>query len=436
MIKQQWLIPVALATCMTTGQALAKTELHLQRFFGACEAEYGENTNVDAAEGECGIMTSLINKFAAENPDIDVKVTTVEWPGYDQLTAQMASRTPPDLVTMHNSVIADYQSRRLILPINDLLQQGNIDTADFTSTALNGVVRDGEVFGLPMDTWTMLYHVNTNLMAQAGLMKADGTPMLPGSSAEMLQMARQFKDKTGKPYLIQILSNETAAYTRMFYTYLFQQEENFFADPNKISLQTDAARTIVNHFKTIYDEGLTTKNMDYPATVSAFSGGEGGILMNGNWLLGAYTAESKKTDSQLYNAYQAYPYPQLFANDDLFVDGHSWVMPNKKRNKKELAATAAFFKFMAENDYQWSRTGHLPSMKAVLDNPDFKALPHRSSLMSVTTRGKGLPGGVKRQFAVQDIIGEELASAITGVKSVDAALKDAEDRVNDLLGNL
>ncbi|MFQ3228915.1 ABC transporter substrate-binding protein [Reinekea sp.] len=436
MIKQQWIVPVALASCMAATGAMAKTELHLQRFFGACEAEYGENTDVSSAEGECGIMTSLINQFDAEHPDIKVKVTTVEWPGYDQLTAQMASRTPPDLVTMHNSVISDYQSRQLILPINDLLDQGGVSTNDFTSTSLNGVMRDGKVFGMPMDTWTMLYHVNTDLMAEAGLMNADGTPMLPSSSAEMLTMARQFKEKTGKPYLIQILSNETAAYTRMFYTYLFQQDSNFFANPDKVSLQTEAARTILKHFKQVYDEGLTTKNMDYPATVSAFSNAEGGILMNGNWLLGAYTAESNKSDSALYNAYAAYPYPQLYANDDLYVDGHSWVMPNKKRNKKDLAATAAFFKFMAENDFEWSRTGHLPSMKAVLENPDFQALPYRSELMSVTTRGKGLPGGVKRQFAVQDIIGEELASAITGVKSIDDALLDAEERVNDLLGNL
>ena len=89
------LIALTLGSMLAATPALAKTELQLQRFFGACEAEYGQNTNVDKATGECGIMTSLINKFNAEHPDIDVKVTTVEWPGYDQLTAQMASRNPP-----------------------------------------------------------------------------------------------------------------------------------------------------------------------------------------------------------------------------------------------------------------------------------------------------------------------------------------------------
>ena len=72
-----------------------------KRFFGACDAEFGSNTDVSAAVGECGIITSLVNKFEAENPDIKVNVTTVEWPGYDQLTAQFAAGDPPDVVTIH-----------------------------------------------------------------------------------------------------------------------------------------------------------------------------------------------------------------------------------------------------------------------------------------------------------------------------------------------
>ena len=60
------------------------------------------------AEGECGIITTMIDRFNAENPDIHVDVNVVAWPGYPQLTAQIAARDPPDLVTMHEGVISDY----------------------------------------------------------------------------------------------------------------------------------------------------------------------------------------------------------------------------------------------------------------------------------------------------------------------------------------
>lgn len=233
---------MTLASLLNASSAFAATQLHLQRFFGACDAEYGKSTDVSAAEGECGIMTTLINKFSAEHPDIEVKVSTVEWPGYDQLTAQMASRTPPDLVTMHNSVIADYQSRDLILPIDDILATAKVDKSVFTPTAQNGVVRNEKMYGLPIDTWTMLYHINTKLMKQAGLMDASGKPVLPTTPDELLKQARQFKKATGKPYFVQILSNETAAYARLFYTYMFQQGAEIFKDPTHIQLSTPEAK--------------------------------------------------------------------------------------------------------------------------------------------------------------------------------------------------
>ena len=42
-----------------------KTHIYLQRFFGECGALYGTSVDVAKAEGECGIMTSLINRFNA-----------------------------------------------------------------------------------------------------------------------------------------------------------------------------------------------------------------------------------------------------------------------------------------------------------------------------------------------------------------------------------
>ena len=44
-----------------------------------------------------------------------------------------------------------------------------------------------------------------------------------------------------------------------------------------------------------------------------------------------------------------------------------------------------------------------------------------------------LPQGVERRFAIEEIIGEELAPAIAGQKPIDAALADAEHRINELL---
>lgn len=421
---------VLLASC---GVRQAPNEIVVQRFFGTCRAEYGARTDVEAAEGECGIMTTLINKFSAENPDVRVRVSPVAWPGYNQLAAQLAAGDPPDLVTMHLSVIPDYQSRQLLEPIGKELRAAGVDPNDFTPASFAGVSKDGDIYGMPIDNWAPLWHINMNYFRQAGLVR-DGKPILPRSPEELLAQARQFKQATGKPYLVQSLTNERASYTRNLYTLLMQQNVDFFADPQRVKLQVPEAKQVLDLFRQIYAEDLTTKNQDYAAATNGFINGAGGVYLVGTWLIGDFDREARKPDRPLSDGYTVMPFPQLFPDRDAtFIDGHAWVMPAKERKPQQRDAIFRLLKFLADNDYEWSRTGHLPSFKSIVESERFNALPHRGEIAKVPSIGMPLPSTIQRQFPVQDIIGEEMAAAVTGHKSVDAALADAEHRVNQLL---
>ncbi len=434
---KKYLLTTVIIASMGLTAAHAKTKIELQRFFGACDAEYGKVTDVSKAVGECGIITTLINKFEEENPDIEVSVTTVEWPGYDQLNAQMSSRSAPDIVSMHYSVISDYQSRGLLMPIDDILAAQNIDKSSFTEAARSAVTKGEQIYALPFDNWTMLYHVNLNLMKEAGLVNPDGTPILPKSTEEFFEQAHQFKKATGKPYLVQNLANETALYMRTFYTFLMQQNSDFFANPKKINITTVEAKKALEFMKRIVDEGLSTTGMDYPASVSGFSNGAGAIALNGTWLIGDYYAQSQRENHALSNGYAVYPVSQLFEEkNSFFVDGHSWALPKKKHKKGQIEAIGKLFAFLVKNNYEWARTGHLPAIEDVFTTSEFQNLPFRSNLGIIREVGMSLPEDVQRQFALQDIIGEEVSSAVLGDKSIDEALETAEKRVNDLLDNL
>jgi multiple sugar transport system substrate-binding protein len=72
----------------------------------------------------------------------------------------------------------------------------------------------------------------------------------------------------------------------------------------------------------------------------------------------------------------------------------------------------------------------------VATSAQYLALPYRRDIIELASVGQTLPVGVERQFAIQDIIGDEMASAITGHKTTERALQDAEHRVNDLLFHL
>jgi multiple sugar transport system substrate-binding protein len=423
------LVLVTLASC---GVRQAPNEIVVQRFFGTCRAEYGSRTDVEKAEGECGIMTTLINRFAAENPDVRVRVSPVAWPGYNQLSAQIAAGDPPDLVTMHFSAIPDYESRKLLEPMGGELRAAGVNPDDFTAASLAGVSKHGQIYGMPIDNWAPLWHINMNYFRQAGLVK-DGKPILPRNPEELLEQARQFKKATGKPYLVQALANQTAAYSRNFYTLMMQQNAQFFADPQRIELQTPEAKRVLELFRQIYAEDLTTKNLDYASATNAFINGAGGVYLVGTWLIGDFDAQARLPDRPLSSGYAVMPFPQLYERDATYIDGHAWVMPTKERTPQQRDSLFRLLKYLADNDYHWSRTGHLPSFKPVIESERFNALPHRSDLAKLSLTGAPLPAAVQRQFPVQDIIGEEMAAAIAGHKPVDAALADAEHRVNELL---
>lgn len=419
------------------GPALAqdKTEISLSRFFGACEADYGDVTDVSQAHGECGIITALINKFNAESKDVHVKVDIVEWPGYDQLTARLRSGEAPTISVMHESVISDYASRGLLEPLDDGFKAAGIDTADFTDAARAGVTKDGKIYALPFDTHTWLWHINLNLFKQAGLVTADGKPVLPKSPDELLAQAKQFREKTGKPYFVQALANEQANYTRTLYTLLYQQNSDFFADPAKINLETPEAKNAVTLFKAIYDNGDTTKDQDYAAATAGFTKGDGGVYIMGTWLVDSYTQEAAKPDGALSGGYSVVPFPQLYGNPKVWADGHSWVMPKADLDDAHRKAAFELLKFLWDNDFDWSRTGHLPVRKSVAAAQTFLDLPHRSDIVSLTRDGTALPGAVKRQFGLQSIIQEEFEAAVQGSKPIDQALADADSRCNELLAN-
>jgi multiple sugar transport system substrate-binding protein len=424
-----------LAVLAGCGAGDERIEITVQRFFGECDAVYGRSTDVAAAEGECGIVTTMINRFEAQNRDLVVDTNIVAWPGYAQLTAQIAAGDPPDLVTMHQGVISDYQGAGLLEPMDAILREAGVSPADFTDAGRRGVTKGGAIYGMPWDTIGGLFHVNTRLFEQAGLMR-EGKPVMPRSAEELLEHARRFKAATGKPYLIQSQVNDPATHVRNLYTYLLAQDAVFFPDEKHIRLQTPEARRVVQLFRTLEREALTTRNQDNPAAIASFFNGEGGVFPTGTWMLGAFEAEARTPGRPLHQSYAVVPYPRLWGREAAFVDGHAWVMPRRERTPEQRRALARLLRFMADHNFDWSRTGHVPAFRAIVESPEFRALPHRASIAPLATTGAPLPPFVQRQGAIEGMVGEELSSAVAGTKTIDQALADAERRVNDLLSRL
>ena len=428
-------LAVGVALC-GVAQAQEKTVVSFARFFGACEADFGKTTDISKSAGECGIITAMTNKFNAENKDVEIKPQIIEWgPYYDQLGARIIAKDIPAIAVMHEAVLGDFVKRGLVEPLDEGFKSVGVDTADFTAHGKRGVTFDGKTYALPFDTHSWLWHINLNLLKKAGLTNADGTAMIPKTPEETYAFAKKFKAATGKPYFVWCVANETAAYTRTFLTLLYQQGGNPFPKSEReINLRTPEAKKAIEFMAKLYAEGDIVPNTDYGAANQAFMNGDGGIMVNGTWLIGDMVAQSEKPGAALEKGYQAVPFANLYSKPATWADGHSWIMlKGGTKDEKTHKAALRFLKFLSDNDFEWARTGHLPTSQKVIASSTFNALPFRNSIGAIAKSGISLSPTVPRQFRIQEMLGESLSSVILSKKPIDETMKSAEERINKML---
>lgn len=420
-------------------QAQPRTEITFARFFGLCEADYGRETDPAKATGECGLITSLVNRFNATNGHgYVVRSQPIEHGSYyQQLGARIVGRDVPTVAIMHSSVINDFAKRKLLTALDAPFSATGIDPADFTDHARRAVtLADGRMVALPLDTHSWLWHLNLNLMGKAGLVNADGTPRLPRSPEELLEHARRFKAATGKPYFVWLTANDTAFMARTLITLVEQQGSHLFApgDTVGLNLRSAEATRAIALLKQLYDERLTTRDLDYSAAVQSFVGGGGGVMINGTWLIDALVQQSKAPGSALHGGYSATPFATLYRQPAVWADGHLLVMlEGGAKTEPERRAALAFLKFMNDQGGHWARTGQLPTRRSVLESAAFRSLPMRPQIAALASSGAALPIGVARQFRVQGAIGEAMGAIIVNGADAHTILPKVESGMRRML---
>jgi multiple sugar transport system substrate-binding protein len=236
-----------------------------------------------------------------------------------------------------------------------------------------------------------------NLFREAGLV-ADGKPVLPASPEEFHAQAAQFRQRTGKAYLIQVTNKDFAGPMRIFYAGCCGSVP-LFGDARHANFDSPESRRALEFAKALYQRGDSARNLDYAGAVSAFPEGEGGVMVDGTWMVGQVRCRLQQRGEPLYRGYAVRTFPLLFHGRSVaLVDGHNWVMPrNTRRTGPERAAARRFLRYFAANDFQWARTGHFPAFRAVIDSAQWRQLPHRGDIAAITQIGEPLPKYVRRQ---------------------------------------
>ena len=108
--------------------------------------------------------------FHTANPDVTVKITQTAWAQYWQnLTTQLASGDAPDVWTNQSSYYPQFATTNQLLDVAPFVQRDQLDLTAYQPGLGDVWVKDGKRYGLPKDWDTMALVVNTDMLGKQGV---------------------------------------------------------------------------------------------------------------------------------------------------------------------------------------------------------------------------------------------------------------------------
>lgn len=379
-------------------------------------------------------LDGIVQSFCKANPDISVRVEKMVWATYFDklLTSLVSGNGAPDLFLLHEFEIPQFASQGVLYETSEFFKpKGELDKKDYEPEYLKAIVYNGKTYGVPLDRHGWGVVVNKELFKKAGLDPAK----TPKNAKEFIDLATKLTiDKNGKhpneagfddKNIVQYgTSNDWTKPN--FLSLLWQNGGDWTDGKGKATFNTpEAKKTLQFWYDLIWKYHVAPKPAGYDAWQS-FANGKLAILPEGCWMYN-FLVDNKIP-------FGIWEYPQLGDKKAVvWTSGHVMYMPVNESGAN-LAATKKLINYIAQNTSTWAKAGMPAANMKVRNSLKFDEVP------VAVTYGKSFARQGRfdnANVAITEIIDKgyspELDSALNGLKSVDQALKDANDAVQAIL---
>lgn len=389
----------------------------------------------DFLSGGDGVrMKELIERFNAEHQgDIEIQATTLEWgvPFYSKVQTADAVGEGPDVMTYHLSrVPLGVESGVLCALTDEDLGAAGLATSDFQEANVQAAMVDGQLHAVPFDIHAAVLYYNKDLLAQAGLLGDDGLPTgLDG--AENFSAALQKLQESGAQYGISTATGNGPTQWRIFYSLLGQQDGQFLDENGEFLAgdNLDKAVEVTDTLASWVADGHSPANVDYPASIALFTGGQAALHINGVWEVPTMTDLHAKGELFEWGAIQL---PVLFDQPATWADSHAFAIPAQQCEQmtpEKRAAVMEVIGWMAKNSTFWGTAGHLPAYNPARENDEFRAMEPNATYSSLAETAVFDPRSPLAGVAspVYDAAGNFLMPAVNGEMTAQEAMEGMRD---------
>ena len=329
-------------------------------YWGSYSEELGE------AEAE------VVRRFNESQQDVELEYQfqgTYEETA-QKVTAALAAQQAPDLALLSDVWWFKFYLNNALAPLNDFIQENEVDTGDYVDSLYNEGIRDGVNYWMPFARSTPLFYYNKEAFAEAGLEDRG-----PKTWTEFLEWVPALMQQDGDTVTRYAFGHPNAA---SYVAWLFQgviwqfggaySNPDFtiqINEPNGIEAGEFYRSSTADGWATATEDHVVDFNNGLMASIMASTGSMAGINANATFDFGtAFLPEMKEFGCCTGGA------------------GLS-IMANSSAEKQEAAFKYMAFATSPEITTFWSRTtGYMPVRKSAAeseemqtfyeDNPNFQ----------------------------------------------------------------
>lgn len=375
------------------------------------------------------VLTTLADKFMDENPNIKINL---QFQGnyrelFEKLMGAAKADQLPTMTQIYCNRLSWYVDKGLVENLNPYIENEKIglskeELEDYPKLFLDDGVWDGNQYAMPFNKSQMVLYYNVDMFEEAGL----EVPKTWDEWKDAAEKLTKDTDGDGEPDIYGIvfannISTDIAPWLKQAGGMTMSEETNelFFDTP-----ETKEAVEFLNGLMQAKVARLAGE--DKYANVPLSQGKAAMCVASTS----AISNLEKDTPDNI--RWFAAPLPGHKTNDQLYY-GTNVAVYNTGTPEEKLAAWL-FIKFLTEPEntaYLAQNTGYLPVRKSARETEEYKKYLEENPIKAVGLQsfdigfqGTRNIGGIN----ALDVLGEELDLVFAGEKSIDEALKDAQER--------
>ncbi|AFY67398.1 sugar ABC transporter substrate-binding protein [Geitlerinema sp. PCC 7407] len=366
-------------------------------------------------------FNQLIAEFESQNPGIQVKWVDVPWASMEsKILTAVSAKTAPDVVNLNPNFASQLAGQNAWMILDDKMSQADRDL--YLPKIWQASTLDNKSFAIPWYLTTRVTIYNTDLLKQAGIEQP------PATYAELANVAKQVREKTGKyAFFITFVPEDSGEVLES----LVQMGVRLVDDQGKAAFNTPEGKQAFQYWVDLYQQGLLPKEVltqGHRRAIELYQSGETAVLASGAEFLGAIAKNAPSIAQVSASA------PQISGETGKKnVAVMNLVIP---RDTDQPEAALKFALFVTNDQHQLSfakAANVLPSTQGALNDAYFKTAPDNASSVekarivsaSQLKDAEVLIPTMKGMKQLQKIVYSNLQSAMLKQKSVDQAIADA-----------